>query len=242
MKHDPIKIDGHTYTVNTRRDNHAEPPWESEDGHIDLQITCGETLLPDDAVVIASSAEATYWYSHNDAIDRATRESWAAHGQDAETLRQISAGECPDDERVIREIAERAVAADAQRMNAYLSGDWYCIGVEVTAPSGERSARWYIESDSSADYIRRVASDLAHELHGAYVAELARIARTTGPGLRVHRFGDMVALFVRVDGGKTTYLSPDRARWLRDALDGCARDIDEQPSFYDSTFATREIR
>jgi len=54
-----------------------------------------------------------------------------------------------------------------------------------------------------------------------------------------HRFGDTVAAYLGT--GETVYLTPQAARRLAAALNGCARDVTARP-FLDSQFETRTGR
>lgn len=57
---------------------------------------------------------------------------------------------------------------------------------------------------------------------------------------RVYRFGDCVALAVP-GSAKTVYLSKVEAFEIAKALADCGWNLDDYPSFANSTFGTREI-
>lgn len=57
---------------------------------------------------------------------------------------------------------------------------------------------------------------------------------------QIHRFGDKVAISLP-GKGETIYLTPDDARAVADAMRACASNIEAQPKFSESTFATNHI-
>ena len=56
---------------------------------------------------------------------------------------------------------------------------------------------------------------------------------------QIHRFGDRIACYVGT--GATVYLTQAQARKLARGLNGCARNIKEQPRFSQSEFITVHV-
>jgi hypothetical protein len=144
-----ITVNGTTYNVQIKPDDTQDAPWDREDGHGPVRVvrTLGGRCIskrPGERVMHAEQGQA-WLYDWQAATTTAKTDKW---------------GPTPAE----------AVQSDFDRLRGWLRGDWWHVGVIVTAAckccgatKGEHASMWGIESDAG-EYLNEVARELIQEL------------------------------------------------------------------------------
>lgn len=162
--------DGNQYRATVYRDLDMGAPWKEHDGHgVIRSVSRRDPKRPGEKMIGNG-----YAYDVQATIKLATRDKWGV-GDDVKATMRVSLGREP----TAAEVVAWAVDMDLQRMQAWVKGDWFWIGVDVSALStdsdgdtvdlGDRTASlWGFESDSPA-YIKEVSRELAEQIESAKV-------------------------------------------------------------------------
>lgn len=151
---------GYRFRAYTEDDDYNGAPWENEDGHGPVRKANGPwsgyaSKRPGERPLNAP-VRGEYWFLYDvqEAQRIALRDGWDAEPLGTGTKRQQAA---------------RAVAADFERMRAWVAGEWGYIGVTLEYWDEERGDWWHtggslwgVESDTG-DYLDEVARELADE-------------------------------------------------------------------------------
>jgi hypothetical protein len=171
MDDDEITINGRTYTVKTKYDTDAGPPWEEEDGHGIVTEWTRRDKHPGERVLITDSHGYDRRYYDVAATMRiARRDGWGVGPDCIAALRQ-RLGRAP----TAGQLLAAAVDLDYDYLRGWCRDDWCYVGVIVTElESGEEASLWRVD-DCNDDYVWQVARELAGEIDD----ELERAAAAT---------------------------------------------------------------
>jgi hypothetical protein len=195
---------GRRFRVHIERDEHHEPPWESNDGHGPVRASSAANKRPGERVLYKD--RHTHWYYDWQAATKlARKDGW-----------NVAPFDVPN--RI-----ERAVQADFDYLRRWCNNDWWYVGVCVELLNSEgmpitdkyEAALWGIESDID-DYIEQVALELASEVQEPPQTDAQRYAK-----LRAHMH--------YIGGLRWCFDAPLDVATLDEAVDALAINPEETP-------------
>lgn len=145
---------GRNFRISIHHDSDMGAPWDEHDGHGPVRQTgIGHSGHPEKRPgerVLHTNRRTAWLYDWQAACKLARKDGWNAEPYDAPGR------------------IERAVLADFKRLQGWLDGTWYWVGIEVTLLDADgdyvdSASLWGIESDFG-DYGQTVANELADEL------------------------------------------------------------------------------
>ncbi len=157
--------EGFTFRATLYPDDSHDAPWEECDGHGPVRFIEDHEPLQRGETVLHDCGRGRYVYDWGRAIVQAAREGWGLCNEDREALAQ-RLGKKPTKAQIRAE----AVRKDMAFLRGWCADDCCYVGVCVQriGPDGEpmgdefAHALWGVES--SGDYWREVAAELADEM------------------------------------------------------------------------------
>jgi hypothetical protein len=156
-----ITVQGLEFKVRHQDDDDINP-WENCDGHGSVRTiyTRGglrycDQKKPGERVLHRDGCDV-WLYDWAGACKKARTEGWNAKPYDAPNR------------------IERAVQSDFDYLQRFLRGDWRYIGITVTAPDGQETSLWGVET-SDDKYVEEIEHELANELAHVVAKERAEV-------------------------------------------------------------------
>lgn len=171
-KHFPQTItrEGFTITARIERDDHADAPWDAEDGHGPVSAWLDKRCKRPGQMILHEDRGRARFYDFEEAVKIAKRDGW-----DAPPFGEGTAGER----------ADRAVRADFERLRRWCADEWCYVAVVLAVSRNGvtldewAASLWGIESDAG-EYLSEVANDLIEEsLQVAHAAVSDFVSRLT---------------------------------------------------------------
>lgn len=150
------EVDGFTITAQIVLDNHAEPPWEQEDGHGPVSDWTTRTKKPGERILTGDGQYCRY-YDMQEATRLALRDGWGAP---------------PWGPYKPGIAATMAVEDDYQALRGWCNDEWYYCGVVLIVSRGEvelddhAASLWGVYANHPAGdcgYLTEVANELLPE-------------------------------------------------------------------------------
>ena len=156
---------GRQFEVSLFEDDCSDAPWERDDGHGPVRFIRDSEPLAKGETVLCDMDRGRFVYNFGQALLIASRDRWGLALDELTRLTQ-TLGKKPSK----GQIRAAAVRADMNHLRAWCRNDWCYVGVCVNIigvdgePAGGQfdNALWGVES--SGDYWREVARDLADEI------------------------------------------------------------------------------
>lgn len=147
---------GYKFRVQFPHDPDMGPPWEEHDGHGPVSEWTTRDKKPGERVLATDGSHHRY-YDFAEAVEIARRDGWGpGDRKPGETAEQATV---------------RAVEEDYEHLRRWCADEWKWCGVVVTLcdsdgnpDENQQEALWGIEDDE-AEYLEKVARELADEIH-----------------------------------------------------------------------------
>ena len=157
--------EGLTFRASLYPDDSSGAPWDENDGHGSVRFIEDREPLERGEVILYDAPRGRYVYDSGAALVQASREGWGLSDDEMQRLAS-RLGKRP----TRAQIRAESVRRDMAYLRGWCADDWCYVGVCVQriGPDGEpvgnpyAHALWGVES--SGDYWREVACELANEL------------------------------------------------------------------------------